>query len=343
MDGFVAAYRVGRGLGGLPDPIGYYDARDVPLAWNLADRYVLFDRFFSSARGGSAWNHMFADQRDAGQPEADGIPPGGFPDTPTIFDRLQAAGVSWRYYVKSYDPTNTIDNPAGGDRASQLLQVPPLAMPRFVRSPKLMSHIVDLQRVLRRRAGRAAAGRLVHRARRQQRAPAGQADRRADARSHDRQRAHAQPGVEEHRLRAHVRQLGRLVRPRAAALRRSSTATASACRRCSSAPTPSRGRSTMRHWISRPSCASSRTTGASRRCPAATRSAQSIASAFDFGAPPRAPELVSPSRTPEQVATVHTRVVFWAYGGAVALAGVLISAAFGLTRRGLRRRARVTP
>ncbi len=67
------------------------------------------------------------------------------------------------------------------------------------------------------------------------------------------------------------------------------------------------------------------------------------ASAFDFGAPPRAPELVSPSRTPEQVATVHTRVVFWAYGGAVALAGVLIASAFALTRRGLRRSARVTP
>ncbi len=60
MDGFLAAYRVGRGLGGLPNPLGYYDARDLPYAWNLADNYVLFDHFFSSAHGGSVWNHMFA-------------------------------------------------------------------------------------------------------------------------------------------------------------------------------------------------------------------------------------------------------------------------------------------
>jgi phospholipase C len=59
MDGFFAAYRVGRGLGG-PNPLGYYDARDLPYAWNLAGRYVLFDRFFSSAHGGSVWNHLFA-------------------------------------------------------------------------------------------------------------------------------------------------------------------------------------------------------------------------------------------------------------------------------------------
>ena len=70
MDGFVAAYRVGRGLGGLPNPLGYYDNRDIPYVWNLADRYVLFDRFFSSARGGSAWNHMFAISATPGNPTA---------------------------------------------------------------------------------------------------------------------------------------------------------------------------------------------------------------------------------------------------------------------------------
>ena len=149
MDGFVAAYRVGRGLGGLPNPMGYYDKRDLPFAWKLADQYVLFDRFFSSARGGSVWNHMFAISATPGNPDADELPPGGFPDTTTIFDRLQQAGVPWRYYVKDYDPTNTILTPAAGDRASQLLQVPLLAMPRVVRTPQLDSHIVDLQEFYR--------------------------------------------------------------------------------------------------------------------------------------------------------------------------------------------------
>ena len=144
MDGFVAAYRVGRGLGGLPNPMGYYDKRDIPVAWELAAQYVLFDRFFSSARGGSVWNHLFAITGGPGNNSADELPPGGYPRTTTIFDRLQDAGVPWRYYVRDYDPTNTILNPAG-DRASQLLQVPLLAMPRFVRTPALASHIVDLQ------------------------------------------------------------------------------------------------------------------------------------------------------------------------------------------------------
>ena len=114
MNGFVSAYRVGRGLGGLPNPLGYYDERDLPFAWNLAHSYVLFDRFFSSARGGSAWNHMFAITGTPGNRSADALPAGGYPDTTTIFDRLEHAGVSWRFYVKDYDPTNTVEHPALG-------------------------------------------------------------------------------------------------------------------------------------------------------------------------------------------------------------------------------------
>ena len=149
MDGFVAAYRIGRGLGGLPNPLGYYDERDLPFAWNLADRYVLFDRFFSSARGGSVWNHLFAVTATPGNRRADELPPAGYPDTTTIFDRLEAAGVPWRFYVKDYDPTNTIAHPVLGERASQLLQVPLLAMPRVLRSPRLTSNIVDMQEFYR--------------------------------------------------------------------------------------------------------------------------------------------------------------------------------------------------
>ena len=149
MDGFVAAYRVGRGLGGLPNPLGYYDERDLPFAWNLADRYVLFDRFFSSARGGSVWNHLFAITATPGNPRADELPPAGYPATTTIFDRLEAAGIPWRFYVKDYDPTNTIAHPVLGERASQLLQVPLLAMPRVLRSPRLTSNIVDMQEFYR--------------------------------------------------------------------------------------------------------------------------------------------------------------------------------------------------
>ena len=57
MDGFVSAYRH-EGLNG-ENAMGYYNDQDLPYYWNVADRYVLYDRFFTSAAGGSVWNHMY--------------------------------------------------------------------------------------------------------------------------------------------------------------------------------------------------------------------------------------------------------------------------------------------
>src|SRR5215216_846717 len=57
MDGFISAFRAQGKDGDLS--MGYYDDRDLPFYWNIADDYVLFDRFFSSAAGGSVRNHMF--------------------------------------------------------------------------------------------------------------------------------------------------------------------------------------------------------------------------------------------------------------------------------------------
>src|SRR6476660_1037575 len=57
MDGFVAAQQDRNLPGSLA--LGYYDRADLPLYWDLADNYVLADRFFSSAMGGSLANHQF--------------------------------------------------------------------------------------------------------------------------------------------------------------------------------------------------------------------------------------------------------------------------------------------
>ena len=81
-----------------------------------------------------------------------------------------------------------------------------------------------------------------------------------------------------------------------------------------------------------------------RLAPLASRdaNARSIASAFDFSAPPRAPAFVSMTRTLPPAATAHTRVVYWAYGGAVVLALVLIAGAQA-TRRRMRPGLEVAP
>jgi phospholipase C len=137
MDGFAAA-QVNRNL----DPratMGYWDGNDLPLYWNLATDYTLADRFFSSALGASQTNHMFwiAGQSGGGG----GIPKEGF-SVPTIFDRLEAAGVTWKMYVQNFDPTVTFRS--SENHGPQVIWAPLLAFPRFIDNPALRSHIVDL-------------------------------------------------------------------------------------------------------------------------------------------------------------------------------------------------------
>jgi phospholipase C len=143
MDGFVSALNRRNQDGRLA--MGYYDRSDLPYYWALADNYVLFDRFFSSAKDGSDANHMFwvaaiPPVTSRGQTLADQLA-----TAPTIFDRLQAAGISWKFYVQNYDPTITYrDLGTVGNRASQVIWVPLLKFDRFLDNPALSSHIVDL-------------------------------------------------------------------------------------------------------------------------------------------------------------------------------------------------------
>ena len=143
MDGFVYAPNNRNQDGRLA--MGYYDDRDLPYYWNVADEYVLFDRFFSSVAGGSFTNHMFWVTATPGG-DTHRPPPEGLGDLATIFDRLEERGISWKFYVQNYDPHITYrtmyDFP--GNRASQVLWVPLLNYPRYIDNPELFSHIVDL-------------------------------------------------------------------------------------------------------------------------------------------------------------------------------------------------------
>jgi phospholipase C len=143
LDGFVYALNLRNQSGELS--MGHYDDRDLPYYWNLVDEYVLFDRFFSSDKGGSLSNHLFW---VAARGVVDSsVPPTGFDGFPTIFDQLQASGVSWKFYVQNYDRDITFRTPPeseDADRISQVVWCPLLAMTRFVDDPALNSHIVDL-------------------------------------------------------------------------------------------------------------------------------------------------------------------------------------------------------
>ena len=170
MNGFVSALNRRNQDGRLA--MGYYDERDIPYYWNLADTYVLFDRFFSSAGDGSFANHMYWAAAMAPGDERGDEMSKTLANVPTIFDRLEEKGVSWKFYVQNYDPKITYRTAADyGNRASQVIWVPLLNFDRFIDDPVLSSHIVDLKRVLRRCPQRHAAGSGLHRTIRRQRAP----------------------------------------------------------------------------------------------------------------------------------------------------------------------------
>jgi phospholipase C len=91
MDGFLRA--------GSNDvyTIGYYGEQDIPFYSALANNYTVCDRYFASILGPTFPNRMFlwAAQTDRLDDSV------SFTSLPTIFDRLDAAGVSHRYYFNN--------------------------------------------------------------------------------------------------------------------------------------------------------------------------------------------------------------------------------------------------
>ncbi len=78
--------------------MGYYDQTDLPFYYELARQFGTSDRFFSSVQTNTNSNRMYLFAGTSfGHIRPDAPPSGGWPQ-PTIFDRLDAAGVSWRYY-----------------------------------------------------------------------------------------------------------------------------------------------------------------------------------------------------------------------------------------------------
>jgi len=140
MDGFVYAQRTGAAA------VGYYRQQDVPVLGQLADHGVLFDRWFTSVPGDSIQNRLFAVSAQSTPDQAE-VPAAGWRNIPLIFDRLQAAGVSWRIYVQNYEPALTIATAgAKARRGGQVARVPVLATTRFAESPTLSQHVADLDR-----------------------------------------------------------------------------------------------------------------------------------------------------------------------------------------------------
>ena len=107
---------------------------------------------------------MFWITATPGNRAGDELPAAGFPDTTTIFDRLEEAGHPLEVLRQGLRPDDHVRQPrALGDRAAQLLRFRSSRCARFVDARRsCFEHIVDMQEFYRD-AGGPAAGRLVHR------------------------------------------------------------------------------------------------------------------------------------------------------------------------------------
>jgi phospholipase C len=96
MDGFVKSAAATTGTDGL-FAISYYDQTDLPFYYWLASTWALDDRHFASIRSGTYPDRLFMmlGTNDGVKQTALDYPD---PSTPTIFQRLEAAGYSWRVY-----------------------------------------------------------------------------------------------------------------------------------------------------------------------------------------------------------------------------------------------------
>jgi phospholipase C len=81
--------------------MGYYDWTDLPYYYELAYQFGTSDNFFSPVLAPTIPNRMYLFTATSfGHIRPDPPPSGGTFSQPTIFDKLDAAGVSWRYYYQ---------------------------------------------------------------------------------------------------------------------------------------------------------------------------------------------------------------------------------------------------
>jgi phospholipase C len=125
-DGFVESFSG-------PVSMGYWDHGDQPFYYSLASVFPIADRYFSSVLGQTFPNRRYLiGATSIGQvndtlPNATDYPPNG-----TIFDRLDAAGVTWKDYYTSNLAGTTLP-------AATTLLYPPA----FLKNPAKTVHIAQ--------------------------------------------------------------------------------------------------------------------------------------------------------------------------------------------------------
>ncbi len=93
-DGFMTEYEASH-PGAPPHVMGYFERSDLPVFYALADAYTSCDHWFSSVMGPTWPNRFYLHSGQSGGLTTN--VPVAMP-WPTIYDRLDQAGVGWMYY-----------------------------------------------------------------------------------------------------------------------------------------------------------------------------------------------------------------------------------------------------
>jgi phospholipase C len=136
MDGFVSG-QPSQSSGSLP--MQYLDGSDLPYYWSLANRFTLFDNFFAYSRAGALPNRVASVSGTDEGLISNAPTPGGLPPASTVFDQLDTAGLSWKYYLQNYQPP-TPSKPAS---QGEVDKVPLLEMPAVTSNPARAARIVN--------------------------------------------------------------------------------------------------------------------------------------------------------------------------------------------------------
>ena len=222
MDGFVSGVSQRQTARPSRAVMGYYDDRDLPFYWNVADKYVLFDRFFASSRGRQrAQPHVLGDA-GSGDPTEASATADDLRPARAARDLVEVLRPGLRPAPAASRRSAARNEHAGGAGAA----------PQHRRGSSTARSCSGTSSTWTSTTRTCATGRCPQVAyiapAGRQRAPAAAARDRADAGPVAHHRAGAQHAWPQLGVHVDLRRLGRLVRPRAAA----GGAAASACRRC---------------------------------------------------------------------------------------------------------------
>jgi len=113
MDGFVKEHQADHNNTTLIEPMKYLTRANAPIMWALADEYTVCDRWFCSVMGPTLPNRVYwhaatsfgiDNNKEVLARFGAGVP------VPTIYNRLDEAGVDWAYYFGSLAVVSLLGN-----------------------------------------------------------------------------------------------------------------------------------------------------------------------------------------------------------------------------------------